>query len=299
MKTIDFSGVSTALITPMQHGAVDYDALQSIVEHQISAGVKCLVAVGTTGESPTLSAEEHLEVIAKTVAFAGGRVPVVAGTGSNSTSEAVHYTRAADDAGADAMLQVAPYYNKPSGDGLYQHFAAVAESTAKPVMLYSIPGRCGIEIGVDVCQRLYEDFPHVCAIKEAGGSCDRVVALRSALGADYQILSGDDNLTLPFMALGAGGVVSVASNIVPAEVVAMVSAALAGDWVSAREAHYQLADLFRDLFIEPNPVPVKYLMKQARMISSPEVRLPLSQLSAQNKEKLVETFHHLSKGRAQ
>lgn len=296
MKTIDFSGVSTALITPMRDDKVDFEALARVVEMQVESGIAALVAVGTTGESPTLSAEEHLEVIRKTVQFAAGRVPVIAGTGSNSTAEAVKYTREADAAGADAHLQVSPYYNKPSQEGLFQHFSAVAQATEKPIMLYSIPSRCVIDIGVKVCQRLLEKHPHVYAIKEAGGSCDKVVALQGVLGPDYQILSGDDNMTLPFMAVGGRGVVSVASNLLPAEVVGMVRHAQEGRWGEAQAVHARLAALFRDLFIEPNPVPVKYLMKQAGIIPSAEVRLPLCALSGESREKLVETYHLLRGG---
>jgi len=296
MNTIDFSGVSTAIVTPLIDGRIDFDSLEPLVDSQIKAGIRALVAVGTTGESPTLGSEEHIEVIKNIVEFAGGKIPVVAGTGSNSTTEAVDYTRKAVDAGADAILQVTPYYNKPSQEGLYRHFAAVAEATEKPIMLYSIPGRCVVEIGVDTCKRLYENYPHINSIKEAGGSCDRVAALKRELGEAYQVLSGDDNMTLPFMAMGGAGVVSVASNLYPAELVDMVRRARDGKFSEALKMHQRLAQFFRDLFIEPNPVPIKFLMKQKGIIRSDEVRLPLSPLSVENREVLIESMHQVDAG---
>lgn len=297
MKRIDFSGVSTALVTPFLNGKLDLDSLQKLVEEQIAAGVQGLVPVGTTGESPTLSAEEHLEVIRKTVEFANGRALVIAGTGSNSTEEAVRYTREADQAGADAMLQVAPYYNKPSQQGLYLHFSKVAEATEKPIMLYSIPGRCIVEIALETCQRLYEDHPHICAVKEAGGDCDKVAALKRELGEDYKVLSGDDNMTLPFMACGGDGVVSVASNLLPRDLVEMVKAAGAGDFRKALAIHQRLALFFRDIFIEPNPVPIKFLMKETGWLQSEEVRLPLAPLEASNQAKIRDSFQLIQENR--
>lgn len=297
MKTIDFSGVSTALVTPFQDGKLDLDSLQQLVEKQIDAGVQGLVPVGTTGESPTLSADEHLEVIRKTVEFADGRALVIAGTGSNSTEEAVKYTREADEAGADAMLQVAPYYNKPSQEGLFLHFSKVAEATDKPIMLYSIPGRCIIEIALETCQRLYEAHPHISAVKEAGGDCDKVAALKRKLGADYKVLSGDDNMTLPFMACGGDGVVSVASNLLPEDLATMVGFAREGAFDKALAIHQRLATFFRDIFMEPNPVPIKFLMKEAGWIQSNEVRLPLAPLAETNRAKLLETFQLIKENR--
>lgn len=293
MKTIDFSGVSTAIATPMHNGKVDFAGLERLLEWQIAGGVTGVVPVGTTGESPTLSADEHLEVIRRTVEIVNGRALVIAGTGSNSTEEAVEYTRKADEAGVDAMLQVTPYYNKPTQEGLFHHFSAVANVTEKPVMLYSIPGRCVIEIGIEICERLYESHPQISAIKEAGGSCDRVAALRRALGPDYFILSGDDNMTLPFQAVGGDGVVSVASNLFPAELSVMCKAARSGDFRKALEVHQRFSSFFRDIFLEPNPVPIKFLLKLAGVIDSDEVRLPLSPLQPESKEQLKATWETL------
>jgi len=281
MKQRPLTGTLTALVTPFADGQVHYDDLKKLIEFQIKGGVDGLVPVGTTGESPTLDHDEHMEVIAATISAARGRVPVVAGTGSNSTHEAVDLTRLSHEAGADAMLVVAPYYNKPSQEGLYRHFAAVAEATDRPIVLYSIPGRCGIEIGVPVVERLRAKYPHVCYIKEAGGSVDRVDQLKQALGRDLVVLSGDDSLTLPFMALGAEGVISVASNLLPRQVSKMVSLAKADAFGQAGKLHRKLYPVFKALFVEPNPVPVKAALAEAGIISSAEVRLPLCELSAE------------------
>src|SRR5436305_602857 len=206
-----FTGTHTAIVTPFKNGAIDEAALQRLIKIQIKAGVDGIVPVGTTGESPTVNYEEHVQIIALSVKFAGGKVKVLAGTGGNSTSEAVYLTQHAEKVGADGSLQVAPYYNKPTQEGLYQHFREVARQTRLPLMLYSIPGRCGIEIAVDTIKRLSKDCKNIIGIKEAGGNPDRVSQLRAALGTDFVILSGDDALTLPFMAVGAHGVISVAS----------------------------------------------------------------------------------------
>jgi len=211
-------------------------------------------------------------------------VPVIAGTGSNSTAEAVELTRLSHEAGADAMLVVAPYYNKPSQEGLFRHFAAIAAATDRPIILYSIPGRCGIEIGVPVVARLRAKFSHVRWIKEAGGSVDRVDQLKQALGADITVLSGDDSLTLPFMAVGAEGVISVASNLFAKEVVQLTQFALAGDYAKARKLHQKLYPIFKTIFIEPNPVPIKAALARAKLIGSAEVRPPLCEMTAANEK---------------
>ncbi len=293
IKTTDFSGVTTAIVTPMRDGKLDLASLERLLERQIAGGVSGVVPVGTTGESPTLSAEEHLEVVKRTVEIVKGRALVIAGTGSNSTAEAVAYTREADKAGADAMLQVTPYYNKPTQDGLFHHFSAVAGVTEKPLMLYSIPGRCVIEIAVETCERLYEAHPGICAIKDAGGSCDRIGALRRTLGTEYAILSGDDNMTLPFHAVGADGVVSVASNLYPAKLSEMCEAARSGAFSRALEIHHCFAPFFRDIFMEPNPVPIKFLLHLAGVIDSEEVRLPLTPLQSTSRERLSATWETL------
>ncbi len=288
MAATRFTGALTALVTPFKNGKVAFDELQNLVEAQITAGINGLVPVGTTGESPTLDHDEHIDVIRAVIETARGRVPVIAGTGSNSTSEAVSLTRKAHEAGADGVLQVAPYYNKPTQEGLYRHFAAVAEATDKTVMLYSIPGRTVIEIGVTTVERLLASHPNVNHIKEAGGSCDRVDQLRQACGDALTILSGDDSLTLPFMAVGAAGVVSVASNFVPEAVGRLVAAASRNDFAAARAEHHALYPLFKALFIEPNPAPVKVAMARAGIISSPETRLPLCEMTEANREFLLE-----------
>lgn len=265
---------------------VDYDALKNLVEAQIRGGVKGLVAVGTTGESPTLDSVEHIMVIKKVIEYANGRVPVIAGTGSNCTREAVHLTREADEAGADGFLVVAPYYNKPSQEGVFLHMSEVAKCTRKPIFLYSIPGRCGIEISNDTAVRLYEKYPHIRVMKEAGGKAEKVEDLRSKVDSNYTILSGDDGLTIDFMKKGAKGVISVASNIVPEKMVEMVDFMLKGETEKAQSISDSLAGVFKALFIEPNPVPVKTAMWAKGMIASPYVRLPLCRMQPQNEQTL-------------
>jgi 4-hydroxy-tetrahydrodipicolinate synthase len=286
-RSRSFTGTYTALVTPFRRGAIAYDDLRKLVAAQIKAGISGLVPVGTTGESPTVSHEEHLDVIRCTIDAARGRVPVIAGTGSNSTQEAIDLTKAADAAGADAFLLVAPYYNRPTQEGMFLHFAQIAEVTDKPIILYSIPGRCGVEIGVPLIERLRAKYPHVAHIKEAGGSVDRVDQIISALGNDITVLSGDDSLTLPFMAVGAQGVISVASNLYPKEVSKLVSLALAHDYPKARALHRRLYPVFKSLFIESNPAPVKLAMVEAGIIGSEEVRPPLCALSPASRKTLL------------
>lgn len=285
-KRTEFTGSITALVTPFQGGEVDFDGLRKLVEKQIRAGINGLVPVGTTGESPTLDHDEHMDVIRAVVDAARGRVPVLAGTGSNSTREALELTHLADEAGADGMLVVAPYYNRPTQEGLFRHFSAIAETTAKPIMLYSIPSRCGVEISVGVIERLRGRYTHVNHIKEAGGSVDRIDQILSALGDEMTVLSGDDSLTLPFMAVGARGVVSVASNLVPRDVVRMVRLALDGDFTRARKLHRRLYPLFKGIFAEASPSPIKAAMARAGLIASDEVRAPLCPLSQSGRDAL-------------
>lgn len=282
MKLRPLTGTITALVTPFREGHVDYADLRKLVAHQIKGGIDGLVPVGTTGESPTLDYDEHLEVIRAVIAAAAGRVPVIAGTGSNSTVEAVHLTKLSHEAGADAMLVVAPYYNKPSQEGLFRHFAVLAECTDRPIVLYSIPGRCGIEISVEVVERLRAKYPHVSTIKEAGGSVDRVDQLKQAMGRDITVLSGDDSLTLPFMAVGAEGVISVASNLFVREVRRLVELARSNDFTGAARIHRRLYPAFRALFIEPNPVPIKVALSRAGIIAGSGVRAPLCEMSPAN-----------------
>lgn len=284
-----FRGTFTALVTPFRDGRFDAGAFQQLIETQIESGITGIVPAGTTGESPTLDHSEHRDVVMAAVKGAAGRCRVIAGTGSNSTREAISMTRDAEEAGADGALLVAPYYNKPSPEGLFRHFAAIAEATKLPLILYSIPGRCGIEIGIETTQRLAAGFSNIVAIKEAGGSVERVNQLRHALPAEFVILSGDDSLTLPFMAAGAAGVISVASNLIPRRIIHLVECITAGQWDAARAEHQQLYPLFRDLFVETNPVPVKTALAWAGKVA-PEFRLPLCEMSPASAAKLRATL---------
>ena len=286
MKTNLFSGVFTALATPMAEGAVDYVGLEALVQHQLAGGIQGLVSVGTTGESPTLSGTEHIEVIRQTVAMAQGKVPVFAGTGSNCTREAIALTQQAEAAGADGFLIVAPYYNKPSQEGLFQHFSQIAATTEKPIILYSIPSRCGIEISVEVTARLYEAFPHVQCMKAAEGSCEKVSEYVRVLGSDFAVMGGDDGLILPFMSCGAQGLISVASNLYVRPLVEMVAAANRGDYAQAQTVFQQYLPLFQALFIEPNPVPIKYALQKAGLMQSASVRSPLCSLASSSQAQL-------------
>lgn len=284
-----FKGTITALVTPFKNGLIDTLAFEQLIERQVAAGLDGIVPVGTTGESPTLNHEEHLRVIELTVRFAKKRIKVIAGTGSNSTAEAVQYTQAAEELGADAALLVAPYYNKPTQEGLYQHYMAIAKSTELPLILYSIPGRCGIEIAIETVLRLAKDAQNIVAIKEAGGSVDRVSKLRQVLPDTFDILSGDDGLTVPFISVGARGVISVASNLIPAEVKSMVDAALSGDFKGAEELHRKYYGVYTEIFLEANPGPIKAAMAAKGWLED-EVRLPLVTMSAANREKLFTTL---------
>ncbi len=281
-----FQGAYTALITPFgRDGAVDYGRLRELVEFQIAGGIDGLVPVGTTGESPTLDAEEHLEVIRVVVEAAAGRVKVIAGTGANSTAEALELTARVKDLGVDGTLQVTPYYNKPTQTGLLRHFSAVAD-LGLPVVLYNVPGRAGCEIAVPTVAELAK-HPHVVAVKEAAGSVDRVSRLKAACEID--VFSGDDGLTLPMMSVGACGVISVASNVAPRAVADLVHAAAAGRWDEARALHYRYYALFNDVFIETNPIPIKAAVEMAGL--GPAVyRLPLCEMAPANREKLRATL---------
>jgi 4-hydroxy-tetrahydrodipicolinate synthase len=280
-----FRGTFTALVTPFRDGKLDVSALEQLIETQITAGITGIVAIGTTGESPTLSHEEREEVIRVTVARTNKRCLVFAGTGSNSTEHAIEQTKLAEKLGVDAALLVAPYYNKPSQEGLFRHFKAIAEATSLPIMLYNIPGRCGVDILPETVARLAKECSNIVSIKEASGSVERVSELRRHLPDPFTILSGDDSLTLPFMAVGAAGVVSVASNLFPSAVWGLVRLCESGDLKLAEEWHRKLLPLFKDLFIEPNPVPVKTALCWRGLMSS-EVRLPLCEMSKQNQVRL-------------
>jgi 4-hydroxy-tetrahydrodipicolinate synthase len=288
-----FRGTYTALVTPFRNGEVDEAAFESLIEWQIESGISGVVPVGTTGESPTLDHAEHTRVIELAVRAARGRCKVIGGTGSNSTDEAIALTEDAEKVGADAVLLVTPYYNKPTQEGLFRHYKAIAGRTNLPIILYSIPGRCGIEIAVDTAVRLGRECANIVAIKEAGGSVERVSQLRAALPAEFSVLSGDDSLTLPFLSVGADGVISVASNIIPREMVRMVQAFAEGRAGEARETHAKFYPLFRDLFIETNPIPIKTALSMAGRISG-EFRLPLCEMAPANAAKLLATLRNLN-----
>lgn len=287
-----FEGVYTAIVTPFAaDGSVDWKALRRLVDFQVDGGVAGLVPVGTTGESPTLSGEECREVIRVTVEQARGRVPVIAGAGSNCTAEAVHYAKDAKEAGAQATLQVTPYYNKPTADGLIAHFRAVADAVDLPLVVYNIAGRTGKNIENPVMLELAK-HPRIRAVKEASGDLNQMMDLIAAKPADFAVLSGDDNLVYPLMALGGTGVISVASNVVPDRMVAMVAAALKGDFAAARRMHYELLPLFRAMFIETNPIPVKAALALKGMIAE-TYRLPMCAPAAKSREKLASVLRDL------
>ncbi len=288
-----FEGAHTALITPFRDRNVDEAALRALVEKQVAGGVAGVVPVGTTGESPTLSHAEHQQVIELVIAAADKRCLVTAGTGSNSTREAISMTQAAEKAGADAALLVAPYYNKPSQEGLYQHYKAIGESTGLPIMLYSIPGRCQIEIGVETVARLHAVCPNICAMKEAGGTPERVSQLKAALPEAFEVVSGDDSLTIPFMSVGAVGVVSVAGNLIPRVMTDLVKAALEGRWADALALHEQFYPLFSGfLKLDTNPVPIKAAMHLAGACE-PDLRLPMVPLPEEKRVELKQILEQL------
>jgi len=291
-----FRGTFTAVVTPFRNGDVDLAAFEKLIETQIAAGISGVVAVGTTGESPTLTHEEKEKVIQRTVKIANGRCKVLAGTGTNSTRDAIEATKFAEKAGVDGALLVAPYYNKPSQEGLFRHFKAIADATSLPVMLYNIPGRCSVDIAADTVIRLAEACRNIVSIKEASGSVERVGELRRRLPNEFTIMSGDDSLTLPFMAVGAVGVVSVASNLFPVEICALVRACDSGDYKSAESLQRKLFPLFKDLFIEPNPVPAKTALGWRGAMSA-EVRLPLCEMTEANQARLRKTLEAFEKAK--
>jgi 4-hydroxy-tetrahydrodipicolinate synthase len=289
-----FRGTFTALVTPFRDGGIDVSAFQQLIEAQIAAGITGIVAIGTTGESPTLSHDEREELIRIAVSTANKRCLVLAGTGSNATEHAVADTTLAEKLGVDGALLVAPYYNKPSQEGLYRHFNAIAEATSLPIMLYNIPGRCGVDIVPETVVRLAKECRNIVSIKEASGSVERVSELRRRLPESFTILSGDDSLTLPFMAVGAAGVVSVASNLFPSQVCALIRACDSGDLKAAEKSHRKLLPLFKDLFIEPNPVPVKTALGWRGAMSG-KVRLPLCEMSETNRARLRKTLEEFER----
>jgi 4-hydroxy-tetrahydrodipicolinate synthase len=280
-----FQGSFVAMVTPFRNGKVDEAKLRELVEFHVTNGTDGLIPCGTTGESPTLSHDEHHRVVELVIEAARGRIRVVAGTGSYSTSDAIEMTKHAERAGAAGALVVNPYYNKPTQEGLYRHFRAVAESVAIPILVYNIQGRTAINVETDTMARLARDVKNIVGVKEASGSLDQMSQVIAACGPDFSVLSGDDNITLPLLAIGGSGVVSVIANIVPRETADLVHAALDGDWKRARDLHFRLFPLARAAFLETNPIPIKEAMAMAGMLE-PEFRLPMCRMSDTNREKL-------------
>jgi 4-hydroxy-tetrahydrodipicolinate synthase len=281
-----FEGVFTALITPFkENGDIDEAGLRKFVDFQIDNGVHGLLPMGTTGESPTLNHDEHIEVIRIVAKHVNRRCPVIAGTGSNCTREAINLTKRATDCGVDASLQVAPYYNKPTQEGFYQHFMHIADSVDIPIIIYNIPGRTGKNIENSTMLRLAR-HPNIIGVKEASGDINQMMDLIARKPQSFIVLSGDDNLTFPLMILGGMGVISVASNLVPDRMAAFVGAALKGNIEEARKLHYELLPLFKAMFIETNPIPVKAACALRGLVKE-VYRLPLCPMTKENKEKLI------------
>jgi len=280
-----FQGSFVAMVTPFGNGKVDEAKLRELVEFHIAHGTDGLIPCGTTGESPGLTHDEHRRIVEVVIEAARGRIRVVPGTGSNSTAEAIGLTKHAERAGAAGALVVNPYYNKPTQEGLYRHFRAVAESVAIPILVYNIQSRTAVNVETDTLVRLVRDVASVVGVKEASGSLDQMSQVIAACGPDFSVLSGDDNITLPLLAIGGSGVVSVIANIVPRETADLVHAALDGDWKRARDLHYRLFPLARAAFLETNPIPIKEAMAMAGMLE-PEFRLPMCRMSDANREKL-------------
>jgi 4-hydroxy-tetrahydrodipicolinate synthase len=277
-------GSMVALITPFRDGAVDYAALEALVEWQIASGQKALVPCGSTGESAALSHEEHSAVVAAVIKTAAGRVPVIAGTGSNATAEAIRLTRDAERAGAAAALLISPYYNKPTQDGIVEHYRAVANATGLPLIVYNIPGRTGSTIEPTTLKRLAE-IDRIVGVKEATGSLDRVMDTIAACGDRFAVLSGEDSLTLPLIAMGGTGVISAVANVIPKEMAQLTDLALAGRWDEARRVHYQVLPVMRACFLETNPIPAKAALAMLGRCRD-ELRLPLLPMTAAGREHL-------------
>ncbi|HUG37658.1 MAG TPA: 4-hydroxy-tetrahydrodipicolinate synthase [Candidatus Limnocylindrales bacterium] len=280
-----FQGSIVAMVTPFKNGKVDEPKIRELVELHVASGTDAIVPCGTTGESPTLSHDEHKRVVEVVVEAARGRVQILAGTGSNSTAEAIELTAHAKKAGATGALVVNPYYNKPTQEGLYRHFRAVAEAVDIPIVLYNIAGRTAVNVETDTLARIVRDCPSIVGVKEASGSLDQMTQVILACGPDFSVLSGDDNITLPLMSVGGRGVISVIANIVPRETAEMTHAALAGDWKLARELHLRLFPLSRAMFLETNPIPVKEALAMMGLIE-PEFRLPMCRMGDANRERL-------------
>lgn len=278
MATPLFHGSIVALVTPMTHGEVNYEELKRLVEHHVQAGTHGIVSVGTTGESTTLSIDENVKVIKKTVEFADGRIPIIAGTGSNATSEAIILTKLLTNSGVAGCLSVVPYYNKPTQEGMYLHYKAIAESTDLPQILYNVPSRTGSDLKPETIGRLAE-IPNIVGVKEATGDLTRLPLIKKLAGEDFIFLSGDDATGLESMKLGGQGVISVTNNVTAADMAKMCELALAGKFDEAEAINQRLMALHHDLFIEANPIPVKWAAYKLGLISEPNLRLPLTTLS--------------------
>lgn len=283
MKAMSFSGTFTALVTPMAgDGTVDFGSLEALVAHQLASSIDGLVLLGTTAETATLRPEEQLAIIKQVKQWAQGKLPLIVGGCTNDTRRTTEWVSQLATHGADGLLLVAPYYNKPSQAGLLEHFSTVATATKLPILLYSVPSRCGIEIGIETLAQLKEHCPHIMGLKESSGSIDRVSQILQAVGPEFSILSGDDTATLPFIAMGAHGVVSVAANWIPDGVSALIQAALAGDFTTARCLHARYFPAFKALLsLDTNPVPIKQVLFDHGLIRSPQVRLPLCPMNAE------------------
>ncbi len=286
----------TAMITPMlEDGSIDYEGLARNTEFQIEKGISGLVPLGTTGESPTITEEEREKIIKTVVETANGRVPVIVGTGTNSTEKTIKYTKQAKRLGADAALIVSPYYNKPTQEGLYQHFIAAATAGELPIIVYNILGRTGVNIETATLKRMAE-HKNIVAVKEASGNISQMMDVLNELPEEFDVLSGDDNMTLPLMCLGGKGVISVVSNLLPEKLCEMCRYAIEGDFESARQIHFELLPIFKTAFIETNPIPIKTAMGMTGMAAGP-LRLPLCKMMPQNEEKLrkvVEKYKQIS-----
>ncbi|RUM58466.1 MAG: 4-hydroxy-tetrahydrodipicolinate synthase [Persephonella sp.] len=281
-----FKGSIVALITPFKDGEIDRKSLKRLIEFHIENGTDAILVAGTTGESATLTFSEHEDLIKMSIDMAEGRIPIIAGTGANATHEAIELTKSAEKFGAAASLQIVPYYNKPTQEGIYQHFKAIAEETNIPLILYNIPSRTGVDMLPETFARLYGDFPNIIGIKEATGKVSRVSDMINLTNEEVVILSGDDALTLPMMAVGAKGVISVANNIIPKEISQMCKYALEGKFDEALKIHNKYWKLFKTLFIETNPIPVKTASYLMGLIDELELRLPLYYMKPENEEKL-------------
>lgn len=285
-----FKGSIVALITPFKNGSIDRKSLKNLINFHVENGTDAIVVAGTTGESATLTFPEHEELINLAVEYADKRIPIIAGTGANATHEAIALTKSAEKAGVDGSLQIVPYYNKPTQEGIYQHFKAICEETNLPLILYNIPSRTGTDMLPETFARLYADFPNVIGLKEATGNVARVSETIALTNPDVVILSGDDALTLPMMAVGAKGVISVANNLVPKDIAEMCRLALEGNFEEARKIHDKYWKLFKTLFIETNPIPVKTAAYLMGLIDDIEMRLPLYYMKKENEEKLKQVL---------